>query len=55
MKLTKEKEKLIDIRLNDLCNELSDLDGVTPVEHGKATQRLKEEVDKIKFLAQKAR
>ncbi len=55
MKLTKEKEKLIDIRLNDLCNELSDLDGVTQIEYGKATLRLGEEVDKIKFKAQKAR
>ena len=54
MKLTKEKEKRIDIRLNDLCNELSDLDGVTLVEYGKATNRLREEVDKVKFLAQKA-
>ena len=55
MKLTKTKESYISMRLTDLCNELSDLDGVTQMEHGKATLRLGEEVDKIKFLAQKAR
>ena len=55
MKLTKTKESYISMRLDDLFNELKGLDGVTQIEHGKATLRLGEEVDKIKFLAQKAR
>ena len=54
MKLTKNKETLIKIRLDDLCNELKGLNGVSLVEHSKATKSLNEGVDRIKFLAQKA-
>ncbi len=54
MTLTKQKETYIDMRLNDLCNELKDLDGVTPKQCRPIIQTLYEEVDKAKFLAQKA-
>ncbi len=55
MALTKQKETYIDMRLNDICSELKDIDGVTKEQYNKHIITLHETIDKVKFLAQKVR
>ena len=52
MKLTKEKEDRIDMRLDDLYQELH-LDGVTSKQYGSIVQRLHDAVKKAKEISKK--
>ena len=52
MKLTKEHENKINIRLDDLYRDLL-LDGITPKKYGSIVQRLHDTVEKAKELAER--